>query len=77
MGNAVTGAISGQHTPDRYYNLDRMLQTFVRKGGALACCGTCLDARTLTPDRLIAEAKRSTMAELAALPVEADRVLTF
>ena len=54
-----------------------MLQTFVRRGGALVCCGTCLDARGLTPDRLIAEAKRSTMAELAALTLEADRVLTF
>ena len=77
MGDAVTCAISGQHTPDGYYKLDRMLQTFVRKGGALACCGTCLDARGLTADRLIAEAKRSTMAELAAFTVEADRVLTF
>jgi uncharacterized protein involved in oxidation of intracellular sulfur len=77
MGDAVTCAISGQHTPDGFYKLDRMLQTFVRKGGALACCGTCLDARGLTGDRLIAEARRSTMAELAAFTVEADRVLTF
>ena len=77
MGDAVTCAVSGQKTPDGYYALDRMLQTFVRKGGSVACCGTCLDARGLTPDRLIAEAKRSTMAELAALTVEADRVLTF
>jgi uncharacterized protein involved in oxidation of intracellular sulfur len=77
MGDAVTCAISGQHTPDGYYKLDRMLQTFVRKGGALACCGTCLDARGLTPDRLIEQAARSTMAELAAWTVEADRVLTF
>ena len=42
MGDAVTCAISGQHTPAGYYQLDRMLQTFVRKGGTLACCGTCL-----------------------------------
>ena len=77
MGDAVTCAISGQHTPDGYYELDRMLQTCVRKGGALACCGTCLNARGLTPDRLVAEAKRSTMAELATWTVDADRVPTF
>lgn len=77
MGDAVTCATSGQHTPDGYYRLDRMLQTFSRKGGELACCGTCLDARGLTPDRLIAEAKRSTMTELATWTVETDRVLTF
>lgn len=48
------------------YRLDRMLQAV-----------TCLDARGLTPDRSIAEAPRSSMAELAAWTVEADRVLTF
>ena len=77
MGDAVTCAVDGQRTPDGYYTLDRMLQTFVRKGGSVACCGTCLDARGLSPDRLIDEADRSTMAELAAWTVAADRVLTF
>jgi uncharacterized protein involved in oxidation of intracellular sulfur len=77
MGDAVTCAVSEQRTPDGYYRLDRMLQTVVRKGGTVACCGTCLDARGLTPERLIEEAERSTMAELAGLTVGADRVLTF
>ena len=39
-----------------------MLRAFVGKGGTVACCSTCPDARGLTPDRLIAEARRSTMA---------------
>lgn len=77
MGDAVTCAISGQNAPDGYCKLDRTLQTFTRKGGTVACCGTCLDARGLTPDRLVAEAQRSTMIELAAWTVEPDRVLTF
>lgn len=77
MGDAVTCAIAGQKTPDGYYALDRMLHGFARHGGRIACCGTCLDARGLSPDRLIDEADRSTMAELAAWTVAADRVLTF
>ena len=77
MGDAVTCAVCGQHTPEGYYQVDRMLRTFSRKGGTVACCGTCLDARGLTPDRLIEQAARSTMAELAAWTVDADRVLTF
>jgi uncharacterized protein involved in oxidation of intracellular sulfur len=44
MGDAVTCAIAGQKTPNGYYTLDRMLKTFTRQGGQLACCGTCLDA---------------------------------
>jgi len=77
MGDAVTAAIAGQTVPDGYYHLDRMLKSFVRKGGQIACCGTCMDARGLTRDHLIEEAPRSTMDELAAWTVEADRVLTF
>ena len=77
MGDAVTCAVAGQKTPDGYYALDRMLQSFARHGGQIACCGTCLDARGLTQDRLLPEAPRSTMDELAAWTVEADQVLTF
>jgi uncharacterized protein involved in oxidation of intracellular sulfur len=77
MGDAVTCAVAGQRTPDGYYALDRMLQGFVRHGGRIACCGTCLDARGITEDRLVDEAPRSTMDELAAWTVDADQVLVF
>jgi uncharacterized protein involved in oxidation of intracellular sulfur len=77
MGDAVTCAVAGQQTPDGYYTLDRMLRTVVRAGGRVACCGTCLDARGLTSEHLVAEAARSTMDELAAWTVEVDQVLTF
>jgi len=77
MGDAVTCAIAGQRTPDGYYTLDRMLRTFARHGGSIACCGTCLDARGLTKEHLIEEAHRSTIDELAEWTVGADQVLTF
>ncbi|HEX6935258.1 MAG TPA: DsrE family protein [Actinomycetes bacterium] len=77
MGDAVTCAVSGQKTPDGYYALDRMLKSFARHGGHIACCGTCLDARGLTKEHLIDEAPRSNMEELADWTVEADKVLTF
>jgi uncharacterized protein involved in oxidation of intracellular sulfur len=77
MGDAVTCAIAGQKTPDGYYALDRMLRSFARHGGGVACCGTCLDARGLAKEHLIAEAPRSSMAELADWTLEADQVLTF
>lgn len=77
MGDGVTCAIAGQKTPDGFYTLDRMLATFARHGGSIACCGTCLDARGLTKEHLVAQAHRSTMDELAGWVVEADQVLTF
>lgn len=77
MGDAVTCAVEGQKTPDGYYALDRMLKGFVRNGGEIGCCGTCLDARGLTEDRLIVDAPRSTMENLATWTIEADKVLVF
>lgn len=77
MGDAVTCAVAGQKTPDGYYTLDRMLTTFTRHGGRVACCGTCLDARGLTKEHLIDEAPRSSMEELAGWTVDADQVLVF
>lgn len=77
LGDAVTCATAGQKTLGGYYTLDRMLRSFARHGGHLACCGTCLDARGLTKDHLIEEAPRSSMEELAAWTVEADKVLAF
>ena len=77
MGDAVTCAVAGQTTPDGYYTLDRMLTGFIRHGGEVACCGTCLDARGLAESDLIEHAPRSTMVTLAAWTVEADDVLTF
>ncbi|GAA2025604.1 DsrE/DsrF/TusD sulfur relay family protein [Terrabacter terrae] len=53
MGDAVTCAIAGQKTPNGHYALDRMLRSFIRHGGQVAACGTCLDARGLTEDHLI------------------------
>jgi uncharacterized protein involved in oxidation of intracellular sulfur len=40
MGDAVTCAKAGEETPNGYYTLDRMLKTFPRHGGQIACCGT-------------------------------------
>ncbi|WP_406043404.1 DsrE family protein [Micromonospora sp. NBC_00898] len=77
MGDAVTCAVAGQKTPDGYYTLDRMLKSFARHGGKIACCGTCMDARGLTNEHLIPEASRSSMDELAAWTVAAEQVLTF
>jgi uncharacterized protein involved in oxidation of intracellular sulfur len=77
MGDGVTCAVAGQKTPEGYYTLDRMLRGFAHHGGRIGCCGTCLDARGLTEEHLIAEAPRSSMDELATRTVEADQVLTF
>lgn len=77
MGDGVTAAMAGQKTPDGYYKLDRMLRSVTRSGGRILCCGTCMDARAITQDMLVADATRSTMDALGELTVAADKVLVF
>jgi uncharacterized protein involved in oxidation of intracellular sulfur len=57
LGEAVACAVAGQQLPESYH-LDRMLKPLVR-GGEVACCGTCMDARALTQEQLVEGAHRA------------------
>jgi uncharacterized protein involved in oxidation of intracellular sulfur len=77
LGDAVGCGLAGQRVPDGYYNLGRMVEAIGRRGGQVGCCGTCLEARGITDDRLVRPARRSTLEELADWTGWADRVLVF
>lgn len=77
MADAVACAKLGQKTPGGYYNLERMLRGLATKEVPIGACGTCLDGRGLIDADLLAGAHRSSMAELAAWTLWADKVVTF
>jgi uncharacterized protein involved in oxidation of intracellular sulfur len=77
MADAVACARAGQKTPEGFYNLERMLKRVTAAGGRLLLCGTCMDARGLGEAELVTGANRSTMDELAAETIAADKVLVF
>lgn len=77
MADAVLSAKAGQKTPDGYYNLERMLKRVIASKGRVLLCGTCLDARGIGATEIMAGAQRSTMDELAAETIAADKVLVF
>jgi len=77
MADSVVGARKGQKTPDGYYNVERMLKRFVAGPHNLLLCGVCMDARGLTEADLIDGARRSSMDELAASTMAADKILVF
>ncbi len=76
MADAVSCARKGQKVPQGFYNLELMLNAVIRQGKVLLC-GTCMDARGLTDEVVIAGAKRSTMQELAEVTIAADKLLVF
>ncbi len=77
IGDAVACAKSGQKVPSGYYNAQVMLGAVIRQGGAVGVCGSCIDARGIAEGELAEGARRSTLEELTAWTLEADRVLTF
>ena len=76
MADAVACAKAGQKVPQGYYNLELMIKAVTRKGEVLLC-GTCMDARGLSDEELVAGARRSTLDELAERTLAAERVLVF
>jgi uncharacterized protein involved in oxidation of intracellular sulfur len=77
MADAVVAAKADQKTPDGYYSVERMLKRVLAGGGRVLLCGTCMDARGLKDAEIVADARRSTMDELAAATQAADKVLVF
>jgi uncharacterized protein involved in oxidation of intracellular sulfur len=77
MADAVVGARKGQKTPNGYYNIERMLRLLVASEGRILLCRSCMDACGVTDEELIEGASRSSMDDLAAETLTADRVLVF
>ena len=77
MADAVLSAKAGQKTPEGFYSIERMLKRVLAGDGQVLLCGTCMDARGIAEAELMEGARRSTMDELAAETIAADKVLVF
>jgi uncharacterized protein involved in oxidation of intracellular sulfur len=77
IGDAVSCAVSGQKTPDGYYNLERMVRALVKKKVPISCCGTCIDTRGIKEESLVSGVERGTMSILAKWNLESEKVVTF
>lgn len=77
MGDAVVGSRRGQKTPSGYYNVQNMLVVVLRHQAAVGVCGSCMDARGITDADLVEGARRSSMDELTAWTLEAEKTLVF
>lgn len=73
FGDAVVSVHSEQRTPNGFYNVGRMLQDLVENGAEVGSCGSCMDARGISGDRLVKGCHRSSMNELSKWTEWADR----
>ena len=77
MGDAAACAKRGQKVPQGYYNVADMLGIVAHRGGRIAVCGTCMEARGITDAELIEGTQHSTMAELTEWHQWADKTVVF
>lgn len=77
IGDASAAAHNKQKVPSGFYNLEVMLSSVVKHGCAIGVCGSCMDARGISPEDLIEGSHRSSMDELAQWTTWADKVLVF
>lgn len=77
MGDAASCAKKGQTVPQGFYNLELMLRQVGKRGGEVAVCATCMDARGIADVELTDAARRSSLAELTDWTQWADRTLVF
>lgn len=77
IGDAANCAKAGQKVPQGYYNVEHMLSIVTRRDAAVGVCGTCMDARGIADADLTPGTHRSTMDELTAWTLDADKVLVF
>jgi len=75
FGDSVGAGVRGQKVPDGYYNTGKQVSSLVRAGGVVGLCGTCMDARGVTEERLLEGVHRSSMSELADWTAWADTVI--
>ncbi len=77
IGDAAACAVAGQVTPNGCYNLERMLRSCAKHGAEVGFCGSCLDARGISAEKLVDGSKRSSMDGLTDWTVWADKIVTF
>ena len=77
MADSVLCGLKDQNTPDGYYNLGRMLRILSKRKVRICACGGCMNARGVTPEKLLDGIEKSTMAQLAEWTIQSDKVINF
>jgi uncharacterized protein involved in oxidation of intracellular sulfur len=76
LGDGILCGVAGFAPAHADYNPQELLRAIFTTGAAIAACGTCMDARGIPTESLIAEVKRSSMDELVTWTEECEKVIS-
>ena len=77
LADAVGCALPSQNTPQRSYNIERMLKSIIAKSGKVKVCGSCVDARGIHTLTRLEGVETSSMSELGQWSLNSERIFTF
>jgi uncharacterized protein involved in oxidation of intracellular sulfur len=77
FGDGVTCALAGLSPAHADYNPQELLQAIAGANAEIAACGTCLEARGISQESLIAPVKRGSLDQLVEWVEEAEKVINF
>ena len=77
LADAVFCALPNQKTPNGFYNIERMLQSVIQKGGEIKACGGCSQARGIDTLNFIEGVQLSNMKEFAEWTIDCEKILSF
>ena len=77
MDDGVLNAIRGQKTPDGYYNIERLINSLVKRNSDVYIWGSCSDTRGVSENIVIDGIKRGGIDILADWIISSDNVLTY
>lgn len=77
LGDGVICGLAGLTPANADYNPQEMLLAISGTGASIAACGTCMEARGMSPNSLISAVSRGSLDQLAEWTEEAEQVITF
>jgi uncharacterized protein involved in oxidation of intracellular sulfur len=77
MGDGVTCGLAGLTPAHADYNPQEMLLAISETGAAIAACGTCMEARGISPESLVSAVCRDSLDQLVEWTEDAEKIISF
>ena len=77
IADGVYAALSNDKTPPGFYNIEKMMENVIQKGGVVKMCTSCGEARGMKDLKLVSGAEWSNLKTLTDWIADSDKVLNY
>ena len=77
IADGVYAALTNDKTPTGFYNIEKMMEAIVQKGGIVKMCTSCGEARGIKDSKLIAGVEWTNLKTLTDWIADSDKVINY